>query len=216
MTEAEWLACTNPAPLLDCLRLSRKASGRKLRLFAVACCRSDWTWTRLEDQRSRRAVEVAERLADDQVGKEELGPAAHEAYEAAVDASAQRVDNWVWLSECAWRAAHSIDPDPFTFVDKQFLRESVRGEGTKSEATLVREIFGNPFRPVSLDSGWLTPTVKQIAESIYNDRAFEKMPILGDALEDAGCGNADILNHCRQPGEHVRGCWVLDLVLGKE
>src|SRR6185369_15625565 len=84
-----------------------------------------------------------------------------------------------------------------------------------SQATLLKDIFGNPFRPVAVDPAWLTSTVVALAEGIYADRAFDRMPSLADALEDAGCDNADILNHCRQPGEHVRGCWVVDLVLGK-
>jgi hypothetical protein len=79
----------------------------------------------------------------------------------------------------------------------------------------LRDIFGNPFKPVSVDRAWLTSNVIGLAETIYADRAFDRLPILADALEDAGCDNADILNHCRQPGEHVRGCWVVDLVLGK-
>jgi hypothetical protein len=72
-----------------------------------------------------------------------------------------------------------------------------------------------PFN-LSLNPCWLTLTVRQLAQAIYDDRAFDRLPILADALEDAGCDNADILNHCRQPGEHVRGCWVVDLLLGKE
>jgi hypothetical protein len=80
---------------------------------------------------------------------------------------------------------------------------------------MLRCIFGNPFRPVVLDSRWITPTVEQLAKPIYADGAFDRLPILADALEDAGCDNADILNHCRQPAEHARGCWVVDLILGK-
>ena len=68
----------------------------------------------------------------------------------------------------------------------------------------------------TLDPAWLTPTVQSIAAAIYQDRAFDRLPILADALEEAGCTNADVLLHCRQPGEHVRGCWVVDLLLGKE
>jgi hypothetical protein len=73
-----------------------------------------------------------------------------------------------------------------------------------------------PPKNIRLDPAWLTSTVKQLAQSIYDEKAFERLPILADALEDAGCTSEDILNHCRQPGEHVRGCWVVDLVLGKE
>jgi hypothetical protein len=84
------------------------------------------------------------------------------------------------------------------------------------QAALVRDIFGNPFRPVALDASWLTPTVVQLARGIYDERAFDRLPILADALQDAGCDNDDVLNHCRDPkGAHVRGCWVVDLVLSK-
>ena len=83
----------------------------------------------------------------------------------------------------------------------------------------LREIFGNPFRWTLIDPGWLAwndGTVPKLAHAIYDERAFDRMPILADALEDAGCNDADILRHCREPGEHVRGCWVIDLLLGKE
>jgi hypothetical protein len=83
-------------------------------------------------------------------------------------------------------------------------------------AALLRDIFANPFRPVAINPAWRTSNVTALAQSIYDERAFDRLPILADALEDAGCDNVDILNHCRQPGEHVRGCWVVDLVLGKE
>jgi hypothetical protein len=85
----------------------------------------------------------------------------------------------------------------------------------KPQSTILRDLFGNPFRPVHSDSRWLTQTVRALVRGVYDDRAFDRLPILADALEDAGCDNADILAHCRQPGEHVRGCWVIDLLLGK-
>ncbi|MCE9561576.1 MAG: hypothetical protein K8U57_05935 [Planctomycetes bacterium] len=79
----------------------------------------------------------------------------------------------------------------------------------------MRDIIGNPFRPVVADPSWLTSDVIALAQGIYEDRAFDRMPILADALQDAGCDNEDVLSHCRQPGEHVRGCWAVDLILGK-
>ena len=79
----------------------------------------------------------------------------------------------------------------------------------------LEELLGNPFRPVAFDPAWRTEAVVGIARGIYNDRAFERMPILADALQDAGCEHPDILTHCREPGTLVRGCWVVDLVLGK-
>jgi hypothetical protein len=83
---------------------------------------------------------------------------------------------------------------------------------------LLQDIAGNPFRPVVVDPAWLSwnrGTVVQLAKAIYDERAFDRLPILADALEDAGCHEAPILHHCRGPGPHVPGCWPLDLVLGK-
>jgi hypothetical protein len=84
------------------------------------------------------------------------------------------------------------------------------------QADLMRCVYGNPYRSVASDAAWLTSSVVPLAQGIYDDRAFDRLPILADALEDAGCTNADILSHCRKPGEHARGCWVVDLLLGKE
>lgn len=86
----------------------------------------------------------------------------------------------------------------------------------REQAGLLRDIFGNPFRPVTVESKWLTPNVVAVAETIYEQRRFQDMPILADTLEEAGCTNADILNHCRNEVQHVRGCWVVDLILGKQ
>jgi hypothetical protein len=105
------------------------------------------------------------------------------------------------LSGAVWEAMRSVG--------------SGRGEQA-ALATLFREIFGNPFRLVAVDPRWLTSTVLALARGIFADRAFDRMPILADALQDAGCESDDILGHCRGPGPHTRGCWVVDLVLGKE
>ena len=83
-------------------------------------------------------------------------------------------------------------------------------------ANVLRCILGNPFRPATLDPAWRTSTVVALATGIYDDRAFDRLPILADALQDAGCTSDDILNHCRDAGPHARGCWVVDLVLGKQ
>ncbi|HEY1378110.1 MAG TPA: hypothetical protein VGF55_15015 [Gemmataceae bacterium] len=84
---------------------------------------------------------------------------------------------------------------------------------------MLHDVIGPlPFRPVAVDPAWLAwnhGTVPAIARRVYDERAFHDLPILADALEDAGCTDADILAHCRQGGEHVRGCWVVDLILGK-
>jgi hypothetical protein len=85
-----------------------------------------------------------------------------------------------------------------------------------ADAELVRDIFGNPFRPMTLDPEWRTSTTVVLAAGMYKSRDFDAMSILADALQDAGCDRADILAHCRGPGPHVRGCWVVDSVLNKE
>jgi hypothetical protein len=83
------------------------------------------------------------------------------------------------------------------------------------QAKLLRDIFGNPFCPVAFSPSWRTSAALGLAGSMYEFRDFAAMPVLADALEEAGCDSADVLAHCRGPGPHVRGCWVVDLVLGK-
>ncbi len=83
------------------------------------------------------------------------------------------------------------------------------------QAQLTRDIFGNPFRPVAFDPRWRTSDTVGLAQAMYDDRAFDRLPILADALMDAGCEDEQIISHCRSEGPHVRGCWVVDLVLGK-
>lgn len=95
-------------------------------------------------------------------------------------------------------------------------RAAVEGEEA-AQRSLLRCIAGpEPNRSVVIDDSWLSSNVVLVASAIYQERAFDRLSILADALEDAGCNNVDILNHCRQPGEHVRGCWVVDLLLAKE
>jgi len=88
-----------------------------------------------------------------------------------------------------------------------------------AQAELLREVFANPFQPVTIESAWLRwngSVVERLAQTIHDDRTFDRLPILADALEEAGCQDAAILDHWRQKAEHVRGCWVLDLLLEKE
>ena len=81
---------------------------------------------------------------------------------------------------------------------------------------LVRDLFSNPFCPIAFDPRWRTSDAIGLARAIYDDRAFDRLPILTDALIDAGCDDEQVLAHCRSDGPHVRGCWVVDLVLGRE
>ncbi len=83
------------------------------------------------------------------------------------------------------------------------------------QAELLHHIFGNPFHPITINPAWITPTVTALAQKIYDDRTFDQLPTLADSLVKSGRANQEILDHCRGPGPHVRGCWVVDLVLGK-
>jgi hypothetical protein len=238
MTEAEWLACSDLDELLTFLR--DKAVERKLRLFAVACCRR--IWHRLPDLRSRRAVETAELFLEGRATVEELETACRGAEAAQLDA---RQRNWFhsgeyaavalalmpqWNPDHHWPCAASVANYAASagaeFAElsarnrKERKRNWVRGRGEEGAAQrcLLREIVGNPFRAVTINPVWLAwndGTVRKIAQSIYAERAFDRLPVLADALEDAGCDDADLLAHCRVEGPHVRGCWVVDLLLGK-
>jgi hypothetical protein len=219
MTEQEWLACNDPALMLEHLR--GKVSDRKLRLFAVACCRR--IMHLLEDRSSREAVEVAELAMEGLVTTSERQAAATVALdvvtEMAVRRSNRTVDGvpsaWECAAHAAWLAANdSVNAEA---VANRVQRAAGSDAQKAWQVSALRDIFGPfPFRPVTITPAWRTSNVTALAQSIYDDRAFDRLPILADALEDAGCDGSDILNHCRQPGEHVRGCWVVDLVLGKE
>jgi hypothetical protein len=125
---------------------------------------------------------------------------------------------------CAVNAVNALcrsgtDFDPSVVLDwlsRMHERDSAEAvKEASAQRSLLRDIFGNPFRPVTFSPEWRTDTAVALARQMYDLREFGVMPILADALQDAGCDNDDILNHCRHPGEHVRGCWVIDLLLGK-
>ncbi len=107
----------------------------------------------------------------------------------------------------SWAEAWGGSGEPMGWTDPDPAAEMVN---------LLRDIFGNPFRPIAFSSSWRTSTILTLAAQMYESRHFSAMPILADALQDAGCDSTDILDHCRGEGPHVRGCWVVDLVLGKE
>jgi hypothetical protein len=113
----------------------------------------------------------------------------------------------------------SLDPArDFVFDPKvHMLSAGVRPDGAEyaQKEKLLRDIFGNPFRLVPFSPAWRTDTAVSLARQMYESRDFSAMPILADALQDAGCEDEQILGHCRGPGPHVRGCWAIDLVLGK-
>ena len=231
MDEMTWLSSTDPQAMLAFLRESGKlyerGSGgglcrRKARLFCVAVWRR--IWPLFLDERSRRWVVVLERRADGAVSPDEFEAAAVACDDAAWELEwagpGGRTDS---AYAAAWSAAAGDECDIARFAAGAVASAEMQVERAEcvAQAALLRDIFANPFRPpAAIEAAWLARNggaVRKLAEGIYQERAFEKMPLLADALESAGCADVDILSHCREPGGvHVRGCYVLDLLLGKE
>jgi hypothetical protein len=218
MTEAEWLSGTDPQAMLESLRAPGRARERKLILFGCACARR--VWPLLGGGRGTGLVEVAERYADGAAAREEIsaalalpryltgGALVHELA-LADPAGAVR-----WAVQAVADAVYRHNAER---LSERRATLAVRAE-LRAQCHLLRDVFGNPYRPVVIDPTWLRwnhGTVPAVALHIYEDRAFHDLPILADALEDAGCADNVLLDHCRSGGEHVRGCWVLDLMLGK-
>jgi hypothetical protein len=230
VTEGEWLACSDPETMLDFLE--GRSGSRKLRLFACACCRR--VWPLLPDERSRRAVETAERYADGLAGEKELEAAGRGAGDAvdqqtrlSIEAGTGPDGPAVSAAAAAMNATNpefvANDPEgsaPFYAASNALLAvtDAFPSKGPAERAAqchLLRDIFGNPFHPSVLDTSLLTPAVVGLALLIYEETAFDRVRDLADVLEGQGCRDADALDHCRGPGPHVRGCWVVDLVRGK-
>lgn len=216
VTELEWASCSDPTLMLYFLQ--GKTSDRKLRLFAVACCRR--VWNELTDERSQRAVELAERAADEPIEPDRLMAASNDAADGLKVAVARaRGSTNSLAAAAALEALRADDLFRVALNVSQWISPSRRyGPPCPEEieqAKLLRQIVGNPFRPVGVDPAWRTPEVVRLAQTIYGERAFDRMAELADALEDAGCTKADVLRHCRDRKGHVRGCWVLDLLLGR-
>jgi hypothetical protein len=233
MTEADWLAGNDPESMLDAVR--DQDSDRKLRLFAVACCRSFWEHL---SEEGRGIVELAERHADGQATGADLAQARQRATSilAGLEVNFEeknrryrsvesKYDCYDWArelvddaSQVAANANHQLSQWSAIFAatapDARQAAATVGGPVSVRCACLC-ELFGNPFRPVAIAQSWLTPTAVNLGQAIYDDRAFDRMPILADALEDAGCTSQEMLAHCRGQGPHVRGCWVVDLILAK-
>jgi hypothetical protein len=176
---------------------------------------------------------VAERYADGQATDRELKVAEQEAYTAEEAYDPYKDDFLIppyppKLEETepmrrAAQAANMVtsrDHESAAIVAHFALHAIGTGVDltaeSETQAAFLRDIFGNPFRQVTFSPEWRTDTAIALACTMYESRDFSAMPILADALQDAGCDNDDVLNHCRGTGPHVRGCWVCDLVLGKE
>ncbi len=235
MTEAEWLACEDPHFMVEFL--GGKVSERKRRLLAVACCRR--IWQLLPDGWTRRAVELAELFADDLADQKALDQACAKAWKLAAQnivVDAGEDDGSLFGSgkvdpayAAAALAAERVSGNVFVNVASAVAQVAVStGEARskedayaaeyKCQAALIREMFANPFRPVQFDRAYLegySPLVPQLAQAIYREHRFDALPSLGETLKEAGCQNEQILGHCYKRGEHVRGCWLLDEILGK-
>jgi hypothetical protein len=207
MTEEEWRESNSPSEMLDFVRL--RASDRQLRLFACACCRLVWDY--LLGEAWRRAVELGERYADGLLGAEALEGHQFE----------------VFLALRPWHGARARLGEAASEVLRPHLqparvaRLARTGKGARllpaGQCDILRDII-LPFRRVTIPAhvlAWNDGTVRRIAEGIYEERAFERLPILADALLDAGCDNEELLAHCRSEGPHVRGCWALDAILDR-
>lgn len=152
---------------------------------------------------------------------------AYPELDAALLASSRGEREWgenpfYWAAKYLGRSYYKHTPLESALAVAGKIANAVKVSNKKAEqaaqAQLFHDIFARTNQPLSLDPDWLQyreGVVHKLAQSIYNDRAFERLPILGDALEEAGCNNPDLLAHCKDPGPHVRGCWLVDLLLGK-
>jgi hypothetical protein len=197
--------------------------ARKGRLFAAACCRC--VARRADDPRAIAFIDVVEELADRPEPKDHKTNPFEAQQAKAFDAL-----NATSLSSPARAAITAIINAGFALwlpslsvTVARYARDAVSLDGrdarrreARAQARMVREILGNPFRPIAFNPRWRTADTLGLARGIYEDRAFDRMPLLADALMDAGCADEQVLGHCRGEGPHVRGCWVVDLVLGKE
>jgi hypothetical protein len=219
MTETDWLTCTQPQPLLDYIR--GRASERKLRLLARAFA-AQYVHLGEPESYNRHSVSIAEAAADGRVTRDEL----ERFYESVVDdlfsgyanmAGVAHPDVQAALDRTCAAAEYYLSTDA---ADPTPPGVSLLPAVHARLADLVREVFGNPLRPLPPPTAavlaWNGGTVPALARAIYDDWAFARLPVLADALEEAGYTDAAVLEHCRGSGPHTKGCWAVDLVLGKE
>jgi hypothetical protein len=212
VTEAEWLACCDVYVMFEHVKPS--ASARKTRLLGCACVRWAWEWGLNEPL--PEAVHVAEVFADGQATDEDLRRVAremgvrwreHDEPYRPYPRTCELTEALASPGEFAWLGdINGFANDLYVAQEPEWLRIVEFG----------RDIFGNPFHCVTFSPEWRTDTVIALAQQMYESRDFLGMPILADALQDARCEDEQILRHCREEGTHVRGCWVIDLILGRQ
>jgi hypothetical protein len=223
MTETEWDTTDDPTQILAAL--GDHASERKLRLFGLFCCRQ--ALDMCADPVLHAVLDAAERHADSQLSESDRSLAESEAldaYERELECEDEFHFPTMGVVRLVAKATYVAD-DAASLANyvpvfaRYGARASFHGlvEDLQAEQCLfLRDLFRNPFRPAAFSSQWRTDTAVSLARTMYDARDFSAMPILADALQDAGCDNDDILSHCRDTSlTHVRGCGVVDLVLGK-
>jgi hypothetical protein len=226
MTEAEWFNCADADELLGWVVYHGRQSDRLRALFLAACVAP--LRPILADPRLRGAESTLEKFAEGACDFDRLTDECREAgYALASILDDPNEQRWFHAQVAAAEAvAAALHPESYEHLEYviercrraiELFRDDVSRRWVRyQQAAFVRDIFGNPFRPVAFAAEWRSDTALSLAKHIYESRDFEQMPILADALQDAGCDNADVLNHCRDTSlTHVRGCWVVDLVLGK-
>jgi hypothetical protein len=219
VNESDWLSSEDPTPLAEHLR--NRGSNRKRRLFACACVRR--VWRHLGEERSHRAVEVAERYADRQAGKSDLAQACADALQGAlvpVDPAYGSPTAVRFASSAAYCVARPGATYPQIGVAVREANTASDGRELPAQARLFRCVFGNPYRPLSRPR-WLPTEASALALAAYEERSLPsgaldtlRLGVLADALEEADCA-AELVEHLREAGPHVRGCWVVDLVLDR-
>jgi len=230
VSKEDWQSETHPFYMLNWWRYYKgEPSPRKSRLLACACCRL--VWHLFIDEHLRLAVETAEAFADGLASPEELAAVHEQAHALGLSRGevlgrmSRDMPGWAALAD-SWRVAHAAadvsGPDDTLFGNAMHYVARDGGSGRDTDdlgqANLIRELLGTPLRQGSFDSTWsrwADGAVFKIAQASYDLRDFSNLPILADALEEAGCTDVEILSHLRGPGPHVRGCWALDLILGK-
>jgi hypothetical protein len=234
MTEAGWNSCTEAYKMLKALRASGQSSGRKLRLFAAACCRG--VWSSWQPSRLHPAVLTCEAVADGLVGRKSLRGARSEiggvgSYSAkamvysAMHAALSEVPSAAAEGAACCAADYfglAAQGDHLTPANTAAFKAARKSEYER-QAALLRCIFGTlAFRPLPPVApavlAWQGGMVGRLAAAIYEERDFsqERMGVLADAAEEAGLDDAELLAHLRSPGPHARGCWAVDLLLGRE
>jgi hypothetical protein len=210
--EQAWLAATDSRHLLRIAASSNCVSERKFRVFACACVRNTLPFVIGDD--AFIVMEACERIADNwRAGTGEL----QEAYKR-VRHHHNGIENMNWYLVVAFGTAGQPEAHIAATLARdgwdRFQADTSGYADMESQTTLVRDIFGNPFHPIDF-TAWRTDTALSLARQMYDSRDFGAMPILADALHDAGCDNEVVLSHCREPNQvHFRGCWVVDGVLG--